>query len=263
MLPRDTREMKMAVAKPAAKKSKVASAVGGGRPAVTKSASSTPRPRDAQSQDGSATSESKVAKSRGKGARIPIEPDALLRYEGFDDIKTWFASAMLTLQEPPFTVLCPSPADSKHIDAKSREFVEALTKQHKALITIDGKMMKRQSTPAEALDILRDLKNVLKRVSCVFYDSGKRDLDASKMQGHLEFIARGGFVMAPVIVAKVTRVACIDAIVFGNWEELKKLVTKFTDDHKAVPEESLQKYVDGVFDLGLTKLMAGFAGTLS
>jgi len=269
LLPRDTKEVKASPAGKAAKKNKVAGLGGGGKPNSTapgpsSSASSglaTPAPKDAQSEAGSASTERKMPKGRGKGARIPVEPQALLQYEGFDDIKTLFDSAMQKLKEPPFNTLCPSPAEAKEIETKTKSFVTDLNKWHKMLITMDGKMAKRQNTPVEALNILRGLKNNIKKVCNVFYDSSKKSLEVTKLQGLLDSLTESGFTMAPVIIAKVTRAACIDAMLFGKWDELRKILVSFSDAQEA-SEEILQKYVDGIFDLGLTKLIGGFAGYL-
>lgn len=209
------------------------------------------------------SSSEKKPKGRGKAARIPLEPAALLTHEGYDDISEWFTEVMKEkMNASPFCILNPSPAENKDVDAAARDLVTELNKKYKLLCAMDSRMLKRQSTPQESLDTLRNLKSHLKRTSAMLHDLLKKEFDTSKVIGYVEGLAQDEYHVGFSFTARVAKQFCKECVQHGKWDNLSKHLVEFCGkcDNRGQDAYAVQRFAESIFDMGLIKLVASLTG---
>lgn len=213
----------------------------------------------------SSGSNNQKTKGRGKASRIPLEPSALLKHEGYDEVQEWLVQAMQKMAQPPLCILNPSPADAKDIDAASRELVTELNKKYKLLTVMDGRMTKRQSTPKESLDTLRALKSHLRRASALLHDLLKKELDTSRAMGCINELATAGYHFGLAHAAKITKQFSKECVQHGKWDALKTHIKDFLGQCAAKGHDAaaMQKFAEGILDMGFIKLVSALTGDLA
>jgi hypothetical protein len=149
------------------------------------SASLTTGSRQLWSPAGSSTTK-KENKGRGKTSKIPIETEELLEYEGVPQTMLPFDKVTAALFDKPYSTPLTSPQDVADLGKVAKQQLEDVDKVAKGLQNIDVKLMKRTSTPPDALEALRKLKNTVKNVASLLREVTKRTFDAERTKKIVE-----------------------------------------------------------------------------
>eukprot|EP00974_Lingulodinium_polyedra_P092461 8958315-Lingulodinium_polyedra.AAC.1 len=139
-------------------------------------------------------------KGKGKGANIPVEPKALLEYEGFGDVLKSISSDIAKLTQAPLNSWDDTPI--KDFASTCRSIVTRLQAHISSIAVIDARISKRKHSPPAALDEIREVRKCVKSAITLLLELPKRDPNFMKCYECYMDMAKGGYEIGAALIKK-------------------------------------------------------------
>lgn len=178
-----------------------------------------------------------AAKGKGKHSKLPVDTDELLMYEGFEVEKSKVARVFDALDDHPFnSVYVDIQPKSICVDPLIKE-LESVCKQ---LQLMEGRMSRRQCTPADALSQVHEFRGVLRHAITMLADLKKQynKVDSPKLAESLQVLEAAGYDMGPLVKSRMHMRQSTDLLDVGNITEAAKHASQTQVHGTRVPRAS-------------------------
>ena len=181
----------------------------------------TPKQRTALAVASSPGEKQGKARGKGKSSKLPTDVSQLLKYDGVDVLQVKFSEFVELTKTAPFRTLYLEASEIQKFDRSCKDLDSKLDKLHKSVVLIDNRIARRQSSPEEEKELVRQFRDQVKAMQGLASEMARREPDHDKCNAHVCALTDGP---EPIYVCTTfTGTVLTSSFIMPTWQQRRQL----------------------------------------